>query len=163
MIWLDIKKLEQKISNNLFSEKESFLYLLAHSIISCITIASGSQINNKGINTLTSIVVIFITIWGLKAAYKANMDFDGKDFVKRFVAIGWIIAIRLVLIVLGCSFAIGIIAVIVSATTNIQDLGTELSKNLFYVFFVSVFEIIYYLLIINSFRSLKSAAKQEII
>ena len=41
MIWLDIRKLEDKISQNELSDKDGFNYVLAFFILSALTIDSG--------------------------------------------------------------------------------------------------------------------------
>lgn len=41
MIWLDIKELETKISTNELSEKDSFNYVLAFLIVSCLSVGTS--------------------------------------------------------------------------------------------------------------------------
>lgn len=155
MIWLDIKKLETKISTNELSEKDAFNYVLAFFILSCLSIGTGSKAENGWFNLLNIILLILITIWGLKGAYKANLEVDGRDFLKRFFAISWVIGVRLILITIGFSFLIGIFIAIILMTSNSKDVGDSPIMDLFYTVLISVFEVVYFLLVINSIHRIK--------
>ena len=61
MIWLDIKELETKISTNELSEKDSFNYVLAFLIVSCLSVGTSSSTENYWINLLNVILLILIT------------------------------------------------------------------------------------------------------
>jgi len=154
MIWLNIRKLESKISTNELSDKDAFNYVLAFFILSALTIG-GSKVENGWIQLLNIILLTLITIWGLNSAYKANSDIDGKDFLKRFFAINWVIGMRLLLIVFGLSLIFGIIVVIILKTNNGSKLEDNPIKDWFLSIFMSMFQVIYYLLVINSIRRLK--------
>jgi len=155
MIWLNIRKLESKISTNELSDKDAFNYVLAFFILSCLTFGTNSKVENVWIQILNIILLVLITIWGLNGAYKANSDIDGKDFLKRFFAINWVIGMRLLLIVIGLTFVFGIIAGIVLLINNGGKLEGNPIKDWFLTIFMSMFEVIYYLLVINSIRRLK--------
>lgn len=87
MIWLDIKKLENKISVNELSDKDGFNYVLAYFILSAIIMATISNDSNALIKLLTCLIAVVINIWGLNAIYDANNEIDGRDFFKRYFAI----------------------------------------------------------------------------
>src|SRR5659263_14252 len=96
MIWFNIKNLESKISNNELSDKDGFNYLLANAIVTVISISiSTVHEHDRWIKLVGMIIAVMITIWGIKAAYNANNDNDGKDFLKRFLAISWVVSMRI--------------------------------------------------------------------
>jgi hypothetical protein len=159
MIWLDIKELETKISTNELSEKDSFNYVLAFLIVSCLSVGTSSSTENYWINLLNVILLILITLWGVKGAYKANLEVDGRDFIKRFFAISWVVGIRLSLITIGLTFLFGIFIALILIISNSEDLGDSPAKDLFFTVFLSVFEVIYYLLVMKSIRRLKPIAE----
>lgn len=113
-----------------------------------------------GIAFMEFVLLIFITIFGLKAAYDANMDIDGKDFIRRFFAITWVIGFRIALVVLGFIFLATLIYSITSVThghyysanTNLEDILTMILA-----LFVTL---ISFLLTIMSFRRLKPNSKE---
>ena len=80
MIWLDIRKLEDKISKNKLSDKDGFHYVLAFFILSALSVGISSQSEEPWIRALKCLLLVAINIWGLNAAYKANAEVDGKDF-----------------------------------------------------------------------------------
>ena len=108
---------------------------------------------------LNVILLILITLWGVKGAYKANLEVDGRDFIKRFFAISWVVGIRLSLITIGLTFLFGIFIALILIISNSEDLGDSPAKDLFFTVFLSVFEVIYYLLVMKSIRRLKPIAE----
>ena len=96
-----------------------------------------------------------ITIWGLTRAYKANDEIDGKDFFKRFFAINWVIGMRMLIAILILSFILGIVIGIISLASSGNYIDTKPIKDLIITIFVPLFEVIYYILVINSIRRLK--------
>jgi hypothetical protein len=154
MIWLDISNLEDKISKNELSDKDGFNYVLAYFILSVLTMNIGYQNSNEWIDLLNCFSSALITVWGLTAAYKANNEIDGKDFLKRFFAINWVIGMRMLLAVLILGMVAGIVVGIISIISS-DAICEGLSKDLFRAISMSLFEVIYYLLIRNSIRRLK--------
>jgi hypothetical protein len=154
MIWLDISNLEDKISKNELSDKDGFNYVLAYFILSVLTMNIGYQNSNEWIDLLNFFSSALITVWGLTAAYKANNEIDGKDFLKRFFAINWVIGMRMLLAVLILGMVAGIVVGIISIISS-DAICEGLSKDLFRAISMSLFEVIYYLLIRNSIRRLK--------
>lgn len=160
MIWLDLKGLERKISNNDLTEKDGFNYLLAMMILSTIFVGGVSREDSYSLfNFLNIIIALGITIWGMNTCYKVNNELDGKDFLKRYLAISWVVGMRLVLWVFGLSLAIGIIVGIVMAANEASDEVVKPVEDIFILVFTAVFSLICYLLMINSFKNLKISAE----
>lgn len=155
MIWFNISKLEDKISKNELSDKDGFNYVLAYFILSVLTISFGTQDGNVWFRLLNCFILVLINIWGLNAAYKANVEIDGKDFFKRFFAINWVIGMRMIYVIFIFAFIYGFM-IIITSLINSWRIG---DKNPFEELIIStliwLFEVIYYLLVINSIRRLK--------
>lgn len=115
---------------------------------------TDSQVENTWIKLLNCFLMVLITIWGLNKAYKANTEIDGKDFFKRFFAISWVIGMRMLSVIMFIAFLLGAILVIISLANDTYP-GKNLYKDMTATIFMSLFEVIYYLLIINSIRKLK--------
>jgi hypothetical protein len=159
MIWIDIRKLENKISANELSDKDGFNYVLAYFILVAIVLAIISNDSSALVKLLGSILSVIITIWGLNATYQANNEIDGKDFFKRYFAISWVIGMRLIIVMLVLSIISGLVIVIISTKNGSDYLKTNPVNELVSLIFTSVFSIICYLLIINSFRRIKPKAE----
>lgn len=155
MIWFDLKNLESKIAKDDLTDKDGFHYLLAYFILMSISSILPSDTDIL-ISLLQGGIFVIITIWGITELYKVNNEFDGKDFLKRFLAITWVIGFRLFLISLPILIFIG-----VSIGMAISGSSPKYIMDLVIVVFTALFSIIYYLLAINSFRRLKVLSEQK--
>ena len=153
MIWFNIKKLKEEISNDNLSEKDGFNYVLAYFILSTISAVGGYNEMTAGIRLLGAALYVIITIWGLNAIYKINLEIDGKDFFKRFFAINWVIGMRILVVLLILS-VIGGIGMGILYERSSSPLSEPMPGYLL-VIFTSLVSIILYLLIMKSFRKLK--------
>lgn len=162
MIWLDIKTLEQKINENKLTEKDGLNYLLADGIITVIGMMSYSNYENAGkwITFFAIVLHIVICVWGLNAAFKANNQKDGRDLVKRYIAISWVVCFRLLLIVLALSVGIGLFMGIVVATTGWMPFENPY-RELFSTIVTLLFSLLAYYLIVKSFKRLKTDTEAE--
>jgi hypothetical protein len=89
---------------------------------------------------------ILITIGGLPIVYRINCNLDNKDFLKRYLAISWIIRIKL------------LIWFIVSTLVYYNIVGMHISRTAQIVYVISngiLTSSLYYVLIIRSFKRLK--------
>lgn len=159
MIWLNINELENKISENKLSEKDGFNYVMAYFILSVLSMSFVTHNESAWIKSLNCGLIIVITIWGLNSVYKANSEIDGKDFFKRFFAINWVIGMRMLFALVVLIIILGIVMGIISLVINSNDMDNSMSKDLIATGFVSIFEIVYYSLVRNSFRRLKPIAE----
>jgi hypothetical protein len=105
------------------------------------------------------VLEVGITIWGINACYKANNDFDGNDFLKRFLAISWVIGMRIILWVIGIMFMLGIIVGIVIATSGEHGGIAKPIQDFTTMIITALLSLICYLFAINSFKSLKVSAE----
>jgi len=165
MYWLNLKALENQISNNELTEKDGFNYLLGYSILTTIivTISSVSIFQNKtglGIALLEVLISVIITILGLKAVYKANKEKDGKDFIKRYFAISWVIGFRLFLVLIGLIIIFGFVIGLFSAFQGHTHLDNTSSDEIITIIIGTLVTIICYLFTIISFRRLKLNTKE---
>ena len=158
MIWLNIEKLEENISNDKLSNKDGFNYVLAYFILSAISFAVGYGDMSGSIRFIGAMINVVITIWGLNAIYKINLDIDGKDFFKRFFSIFWVIGMRVLVAALVISIFAGIlIAILLDNGSNLSS-GTNPMIGFVQVIFTSLYSIIVFLMM-NSFRKLNPKAK----
>jgi TRAP-type uncharacterized transport system fused permease subunit len=155
MIWFDIKNLENKIINNELSDKDGFNYVLAFFILSVIVLSFITNDSSAWFKLTECIIAILINIWGLKTVYEVNNEIDGKDFLKRFFAINWVIGMRLIVISIILAVIAGIVIGIFSVTNGMIINDTNPDKDILGLIFTAIFSIICYLLMINSFHRLR--------
>lgn len=152
MIWFDLENLERKIARDELTDKDGFHYLLAYFILTPISGILPSNVNIL-ISLMQGCILVAITIWGMKELYKVNNEFDGKDFLKRCLAITWVVGFRLLIIILPVLIFIGVVV----------GMFGSYSKSFFdliVMIVITLFSVIYYLLAINSFRRLKTLSEQ---
>jgi hypothetical protein len=155
MIWFDIKELERKISRNELSEKDGFYYLIAYSIMSVFALSFAANKTNGWMMLSEFAISLLITIWGLNTIYEVNNGIDGKDLLKRFFAITWVIGMRMFIVLIPLAIFIGMFYGIFAVKNNINIHETNPLVGIISITFKSVFTIIYILLTINSFKNLK--------
>lgn len=156
MIWFNIKKLERKIADNDFSDKDVFKYFLAFSILG--SLVAYLSTTESFITYIELFIDIIITIWGSYSIYKVNSSGDGQDFFKRFFALSWVIGFRLFLFSLIISIPLVIIYDIISPDSilSLESESDTLSEDFGFMIISSLILLIYYFLLIGSFRRVSS-------
>lgn len=153
MIWFNIKKLEEKIINNDFSNDEAFKYFLGFSILGTIATYLISSSENI-INYIELLIELGITIWGSYAIYKANSSGDGQDFFKRYFALSWVIGFRLFIytFIVALPLSIMYYTLIEDNSATIEFSAYVLSEEFITMIITSLFVILYYFLLVKSFK-----------
>ncbi|MBS2213459.1 hypothetical protein KEM09_18765 [Carboxylicivirga mesophila] len=152
MIWFNIKELERKIIENEFTDKEGFKYFLGYSILSVIAIYGSTS--ESFITFIELVLGVGITIWGSYSIFKANSNGDGQDFFKRYFALSWVIGFRLFIFTVLIAIPLGAIYnfVILASAQSIETETTALKKDFVTMILYSLLMLIYYFLLISSFR-----------
>jgi hypothetical protein len=149
MIWLDSKQLERKISENKLSEKDTFHYMLAtmiYGFLYTLLIPIKNYDDYVLINFCTSIL---ITLIGLSQTFKINQKKDDKDFVKRFVAITWVVTVKIFIAYIGFGVFIVLFMDLESPSTAIGIMSCAFSI---------ITHVLFYILTVNSFKRLNPSA-----
>ena len=156
MIWFNIKRLERKINENDFSDKEGFNYFLAFSVLGVL--ASYGATTENFITFIDLIFGIIITIWGSYSIFKANSSGDGNDFFKRYFALSWVIGFRLSVFTLIIAIPLLIIYGIISSDsfTSIESDSNTLTEDFVITIISSLVLLIYYFLLTSSFKRVSS-------
>lgn len=146
MIWFKLKELEKQISTNQFSDKDSFNYFLATTIYGFIYTSYSSISSGSQLLWISLIATITITTIGLPIAYKINSEIDDKDFLKRFIAITWVVRMKLLIFTLFILFIY----------FNLFDLrNNSLAQSIFLFVCTLIINLLYYYLTIKSFKRLR--------
>jgi len=146
MIWFNINDLEQQISTNRLSEKNGFNYLLASTIYGFIYMLYATMSTFTYLTLIDTGIAIVITIIFFPIIYKINASIDNKDFIKRFIAIGWVVRMKLLIYTLVFMFLY----------FNFFDPSSpSITQNVILSVFSIAMNLLFYVLIINSFKRLK--------
>jgi hypothetical protein len=100
------------------------------------------------LNALEIVVVIAVTVIGTKKTLDVNSAGDNRDYFKRFLSLSFVTGIRLLVLVLVVSITIGIIIYLVDKNLD----SNENTKDLFEVALTAVSGIVYYFMLISSFK-----------
>lgn len=154
-IW-DTNALIQDLKNNKVNQKEQFKYALAFSVLSVVGSDPSLAIGLKytSMDTISSVVMLLITIFGLVFCFKANEKVDGKDFILRFFTMGFPITIRFVAIILPISIIFGFLEA--SLDANYDEMAEYSVTSLYQVILVGVAQLIFYVYFASKFKAFQS-------
>lgn len=96
MNWLNLKDLKTRLSKGEISEKDGFHYLLANFLVfgTSAFLTLYESYDDPGV----LVVFILLPVIGLVLSFNANQKGDGKDFLKRFISLHFVVGIRFYLI-----------------------------------------------------------------
>lgn len=149
MIWFDIYELERGLKNGEVSDKVIFNYLLGNLILySLVPLIANDDSSAFAMILFQVLFTIAITVIGSKKAFDANESGDSKDFFKRFLALSFVTGIRLFVFCLIIAIPIGV----TFGALGINPNSNSYSEGLFDLILMVGTSIIYYYMLINSFK-----------
>ena len=134
MYFWNIEKLKEDIVAERFSEKDRFAYLLIYVVLAAIVMEAllYIEVENSNIwDAVNSIGNIVIAIVGTFFAYEANGAREGKDFLGRYLSIGFVMSIRFLALLVPIMIALifyymyafrGESAVLMMVTTPLESI-----------------------------------------
>ncbi|MEP0712955.1 MAG: hypothetical protein ABJC55_13640, partial [Algoriphagus sp.] len=135
---------------------DGFEYFLAFSIMGALSMYINTSYSL--LTVLEVAIVVGITIWGSYLIFKTNSEGDRKDFFKRYFALAWVISFRLFIFTMIATFFISILLLTFgSKGGGVNSYVTDI----FMMIIVSLFGLVYYLLLNNSFRKVSSRSVQQ--
>jgi len=123
------------------SEKSAFKYILWDVVLGVIGIEVASYVPREGVNGwdyIDSILAILIPMAGTFFAYRSNGGDTGKDFVARYISIGFVMAIRFLL------FLVPVTIIFIAYTASVFDDNAEIYTTPFEIALFSVWYIALY-------------------
>ncbi len=97
-IW-NIEKLKDQIRNNELTEKDRFIYVLIYVVLGAIVMELMTLMpleNGNVWDLINSVAAVLIIAVGTTCAFKANEANDGEDFLGKYFAISFVVAIRFI-------------------------------------------------------------------
>jgi ABC-type dipeptide/oligopeptide/nickel transport system permease subunit len=88
MYWWNLQALKSELTQGPLAEPQAFKYLLAQALV--VALAAGAVTRPWWICPATAAIAGFGTAY----CYHANGGASGRDFLSRYVSLGWVIGIR---------------------------------------------------------------------
>lgn len=114
-----IEKLKQAMAERPLSERETLPYLVVYCALSSAVISIPQEMGN-GWDVAGAAWSVLLAVLGTIHIYRQNGGGAGQHFLQRYFAIGWVVAIRWLVIGIGCLAAfylpLGLFAPEVAAT-----------------------------------------------
>ncbi|PKD19571.1 hypothetical protein APR41_02905 [Salegentibacter salinarum] len=161
MIWFNLKKLERLLIQNKITEAISYQYLLV--LLVLLTLSSNVPVkyfSHTGWEISYIILDLLITIVGTYLLFKVNSNGDNRDFLKRYFSLAFVNALRLIIfyLVLRLIFKIIMFVIPLDLWYTINDfLGEDAGE----FFFDIIFSLIFYWLLMSSFKRVNSGRSEE--
>jgi hypothetical protein len=94
-IW-NTKSLAQKLKDGSLTQSGRVKYLLA-TVVLYVIVLEGSFLIGESLTfafILRAVLLIAITIVGTLYSYRVNRDGDNREFLDRYICIGWVVSIK---------------------------------------------------------------------
>jgi len=119
-----VNSLVEDFKSGNVSQKEEFKYMLLYTITMVLgtdpALYIGSSYNYY--DTLTSVLMLGISIFGIFYCYKLNSSGDNKDFIVRLMCLGLPVTIRVLTLMVPIFIIAGILeAVVLSPETLTEE------------------------------------------
>jgi len=114
----NVNRLKAQLRTERLSESEGFKYLLATfafiSVMSTVALVSAEPLSTAELTAaFASTAILFV---GLYACYAVNGGSAGFDFVNRYLALGWVVGIRVFVVSAAVFFVIGVVVTFANPT-----------------------------------------------
>jgi hypothetical protein len=157
MNWFNLQDLENRLSENSVSDQEGFYYLLANLILFGLGSYGASDTYHHGGFIFAEIVIMLtIIIVGLNLTFKANQNGDGHNYFKRFLALYFVIGIRLLVFVLLLAIPAGILGFFIFG----EEISNTFLQDLLFLGLYAGIGIIYYYFLVRSFKKVAQSNPQ---
>ncbi len=136
MYFIKYHPLKTQLRNRELSDREALPYFIIFLGLTTFFMEFSSNDYMNRWNYLSGILNISITLAGLIYAYMQNGGKSGYDIIQKFVVLGWVVAVRVFIIVLLLYFTLAFLF-------DLFDV-VNVSDNLLEVIILSAVELIYY-------------------
>jgi hypothetical protein len=152
MYFYDITSLKDRLTTGPLPERESLPYLVVFVTLCSIVMYLPIPPENAWdyFEVAFSTFSIVVSIIGTIYLYRANGGEKGRDFIHRYIVLGWVVAVRFISLFIP-------IAIVLSVTGNYIGVSSE-QTNWFDVLVIVVFEIVFYLYFARHLRELSLKA-----
>ena len=135
MYFWKIKKLKSRLVDQPLSDRESLPYLLVQAVL-CLLVISASGLGEGKKPELLDFVSVgvscLVVFLGTLHLYRMNGGGEGRHFLQRFLAIGWVVGIRCSGLFLFGFIIYGVLRIHSPEVTLWQDVVLSIAISVFY-------------------------------
>ena len=142
MYFWKIEKLKEDIKSDRFSEKDRFAYFIVGITLSAIGMETTTGLVEENPNIwdmLSAIGNVIIAVVGTVFAYRANGSANGKDFLGRFLSIGFVVSIRFLVFIIPLLIALAFLSI-----TVFPEVDENMSSLIFILPFLSWYALLFW-------------------
>ncbi|MEY4840866.1 MAG: hypothetical protein RLZZ374_1774 [Cyanobacteriota bacterium] len=125
MRFFSLSKVKNDISSGALGEQETFKYMIAWFIVFCLDSFPGSPEGASAAYYAFWVVSSVVNIWGIRKSYAANGGARGSSFIGRFLALGWVLGIRGLIVFIPSFVLLCVLLGVLIAMTGMLQNGTE--------------------------------------
>lgn len=107
MYFWKINKLKEDFIAGSVSEKSMLKYLVAYTIFVGLAMIPFGETNE--FDLFSALLLIPVSVIGLLYAYSSNGGDSGTNFLAKYFAIGWVVTVRLLVVILPLAVVTGIV------------------------------------------------------
>lgn len=100
MYFIRYQPLKDRLTNRSLSDKEALPYLLLFCALETIVLSLPAATKTNKWDIIGAITSLSATIFGVLYVYRKNGGKAGFDIIQKFVVLGWIVAVRYLIIML---------------------------------------------------------------
>ncbi len=149
MIWPLVKKLEKKLIRDDFSDKTGYLYLV--SLLLLVTLLLKFPVIQSGDHTFGLVLNLLICAWGVGRTLEINKETGNEDYLKRFMSLSFITAIKLCVGLVAFTLLLKAIKYITESISPGLIEGPLLS-GMPKIMVGAAASVIFFIMLINSFK-----------
>ena len=153
MIWLNLKELERRLAKREVSERTGFQYLLTFMIFFSIAklVPDDSPFPDYWWDFADFLLGLVIMIFGISSTFKINRKGGKKDYLKRYLSLSFVISLRLAIFLFLVYLLYKIIMFVIPGDLYLLLDGIA-SENIFQLLLSTGISLLYYFLLIQSFK-----------
>jgi hypothetical protein len=149
MYFYDITSLKDRLTTGPLPERESLPYLVVFVTLTAVVMYLPVPPENAW-DYFEVAFSLLVSIVGMIYLYRANGGEKGRDFIHRYIVLGWVVVVRFASLFIP-------IAIVLSIAGNVIGVTSE-QTNWFDVLVIVVFEIGFYLYFARHLRGLSLKA-----
>ena len=125
MRFFSLSKVKNDISSGALGEQETFKYMIAWFIVFCLASFPASPEGASAASYVFWLVSSVVNIWGIKKSYAANGGARGSNFIGRFLALGWVLGIRGLIVFIPAFVLLCVLLGVLIAMAGVLQNGVE--------------------------------------
>jgi hypothetical protein len=167
MYFWRIKSLKEELRRGPLPPRSAFAYVLATFLLFQLMAGVPGlwNVDPADITSWTWVafgLTAIVLVLGMYAAYQANGGAAGEDFAARYLALGWVLGLRILVFGIGALILVAVASVLVAimqgAVTPEGDLPDEILPAWLTDLFSVALAVVFYWRLVHHFRSLAAPA-----